>query len=537
MNQLEHLSKRPPESSAELHEAVAAIDIGTNSVHMVVARMEGNGSLRILDTDKVTLRLGQALGPNSNISEEAIARVVETIRHMREIASGYSCRFRAVATHATRVANNHERLLNSIKDGTGIEVEVIDGVEEARLSFLGMRYGLSLHKTLTMGVDVGGGSTELIIACGEDIKFVSSLKLGAVVLTKKFFGEKGPSKSDIKDLEEYISDRLAPMEREVKKYSLEKAVIASGTAKALAMAHAVTKKQEPPKDINGYTIPAGEMTKLIERLAELKDPSKIREYTGLDQARSEIILAGALIVERISKIFGIKTWMISSFGLREGIVVDTFTRTMGMTTPDHEDIRWGAIHDYMRRLQLDETYSQHVADLALQIFDQTTERSFPKENRAARAAAREILRGAALLHEVGRFLSYSRYHRHSQYVIANSSLLGFTQNEKFLMSMVARFHRKAIPVSGADDMGQLPSKDLHKIQVLSGCLRLAAALNRTRQGRVKQIVCNVDKDTAEIVVRHDINEYPEVEMHMVQRERGAVEKTIGLKIFFRTEAR
>lgn len=537
MSQVEIPSKRPSEMPSDQQEAVAAIDIGTNSVHLVVARLEGNGSLRILDTDKVTLRLGQAIGANNNISEEAIARVVETVRHMREIASAYPCRFRAVATHATRVANNHERLLNSIKDGTGIEVEVIDGVEEARLSFLGMRYGLSLHKTLTMGVDVGGGSTEVIIALGEDVRFVTSLKLGAVVLTKKFFGEKGPTRSNIKDLEEYISDRLAPLEREVKKFAMEKAVIASGTAKALATVHAASKRLEEPKDINGYTISMGEMGKIIERLSELKEPSKIRENTGLDQSRSEIILAGSLIVQGISKHFGVKSWIISSFGLREGIVVDTYTRSMGFSTPDHEDIRWGAIQDYMRRLQLDEAYSHHVADLALQIFDQVTDRAFPKLDRATRSSAREILRGASLLHEVGRFLSYSRYHRHSHYLITNSSLLGFTQNEKLLMGLVARFHRKSVPVSGSEGMDQLPNRYFQKVLVLSGCLRLATALNRTRQARVKQIVCSMDRDAAEIVVRHAANEYPEVEMHMVQRERVAVEKSLGLKLSFRTESK
>ena len=521
-------------------EAVAAIDIGTNSIHLVVASLGANGTMQILDTDKVTLRLGQAIGPNNNISEEAIARVVETMRHMKEIAAAYPSNIRAVATHATRVASNHERLLHSIKDATGIEVEVIDGVEEARLSFLGMRYGLNLHQILSMGIDVGGGSTELIIARGEDIRFVTSLKLGAVVLTKKFFGEKSPGKSDIKDLEEYVSDRLAPLEKDVKKLGLERAVVASGTAKALALVVARFRKQDAPRDINGYIISKDDLSKAVDWLCDLKDPQKIREETGLDAARSEIILAGAIIIERLAKHFGLKFIMVSSFGLREGIVVDTVTRQHGVGTSEHEDVRWTGIRDFMGRLQLDESYAQHVAQLALWIFDGTYSLVAKKSEKAdgsSRLTARELLKGAALLHEVGRFLSYSRYHRHSAYLIANSSLLGFTQNEKHFMGMIARFHRKGVPTAGSEGMEVLSTKDIERLQILAACLRMAVAMNRTRQGRVKSLLFRADKDVLDIVMQHEMGDYPEVEMHMVHRERSVLEKAFGFRLAFRTEAK
>lgn len=518
--------------------AIAAIDIGTNSVHLVVARMDTAGSLTILDSDKVAVRLGQAIGSDNSIHEDAIGRTVETIRHMKQIAAAYPCRIRAVATHATRVASNHERLLDSIKDATGIDVEVIDGVEEARLSFLGMRYGLALGNSLCLGVDVGGGSTELIVARGENVRFVISLNLGAVVLSKKFFKGKNPSKSDIRELEERISDTLSPLASAIKQFNVEKAVIASGTAKALAAIDHLKfsdKKSEELRDPNGYVLTSSNLGKIADKLEDLKEPSKIKDFTGLDQNRADIILAGTLVIKGLGKAFGIKEWTVSSYGLREGLIVDTQMRLNSWAKGDHKDVRWISVKDFCKRVQIDEEYAEHVAKLALQLYDGLVPKVFPKLDKEDRSTWRELLHAATMLHEAGKFLSFSRYHRHSAYIIANSSLMGFTQNEKMLMGLIARFHRKGIATNKTDDLENIPQRALARINFLAGILRFATALNRTRQNRVKSVAMNWKDNRIEFVIRHHGNEIPEVEMHMASREINILKKVFNLDVTIRLD--
>ncbi len=511
-------------------QIIAAIDLGTNSMHMVVARVELDGHLSVLDTDKVNLRLGQLIGPGNAFSQEIIDRVVDAIRHMKDIASSYNCRIRAVATHATRVVTNHRVLLDSIKAATGLDVEIIDGIEEARLSFLGMRYGLMIGGGLCLGADVGGGSSEIIVAQSDDIKFVTSLKVGAVVLTKMFFTAKGPSKSSISDALEYIEDRIAPFSAEIRKYSVEKAVIASGTAKALAAVHFRMKQKIELSDANAYILSQNDVFKTVEYLENLRDPEKIRSETGLDSNRSEIVLAGALIIKSLTKRLNVSQWHVSTFGLREGVVLDTNSRWFTWARGDHGDVRWKSVESFARRLQIDEDFASHVSMLALCIFDGIAERCFPKLDAEKRLEMREILHATAYLHEVGKFLSYSRYHRHSYYLIANSSLLGFTQDEKQLMGFIARYHRKGAFSANSDDAALVSPRMFGPIAVLSGVLRLAAIANRARQKKISDIKVVYRGEQIEFVLRHKSQEIPEVEFHMATKEINPLQKSLGLDV-------
>ena len=507
-----------------LKKTIAAIDIGTNSAHMVLAEMDHVGEMRILDSDKVNLRLGQAIGEDGNLSEDGIRRTVEALKHMQEIIRPYGAAIRAVATHAAREAKNHKRLLREIERASGIKVEMIDGIEEARLVFLGMRYGLALNGLYCLGVDVGGGSTEIIAARDDEIGFVSSVKLGAVTLTDKYF-KKGYTPEAAAAMKEHIRSRLAPLQQETRKLNCQKMLASSGTAKAIAFMHSRLFGSTAMSDPNGYILPQADLFKIAEQFARLLTPQKIKEATGLDLARSEIIMAGSAVLEELTRLLGVKEWVITSFGLREGLVADTFYRANGSRLGELPDIQWHSVLQFARRLGLDESHALQVKRLALRLYEQLAPWCLPGASEEAFEADVKLLKAAAYLREAGKFVSAPQYHHHSQYLISNSRLPGFTEAERQLMGLVGRFQRKGLPSSEHSECADLTFGDIKRLRILSGIVRLAAALDRTRQRRIVDIEVQFQGDRAFIYLCHPTGHHPEVELHKAQLERTALEKS------------
>lgn len=519
-----------PQTQDTYPRTIAAIDIGTNSAHMVVADMDQAGTMRLRDSDKVNLRLGKSFDSSGNITEDGIARTVEAISHMNKIIAPYNAQIRAVATHAVREARNHKRLILEIEESTGIHVELIDGIEEARLVFLGMRYGLALAGIPCLGVDVGGGSTEIIISRDDEIQFVSSFKLGAVTLTDKYFGSMGYTLTAVKALREHIRSRLAPLPHETEHCSFQRALASSGTAKALAFIHSRLFAGVPVTDTNGYTLPVAGLQQIIDLFTTKLTPSKIKDATGLDAARSEIILAGALILDEISPILKVTEWCVTTFGLREGLVADTYYRTHGEGLHNLPDIQWNSILAFAKRLRIDQPHAQQVMRLAMRLFELLAPRFQPGEKAEDLHHQMKLLRAAAYLREAGKFLSAPQYHHHSQYLISHSRLPGFTESERAMMGLIARFHRKGIPHSAHPECRDLSQVDLKRLRFLAGILRLAAALDRTRQNRVQHVDATFDQGPLCIELQHDPARVPDVELHKACLELGALEKSFESKL-------
>ncbi len=540
----------PQTTSKEFPKStIAAIDLGSNSAHMVIAEMDHVGQMRVLDMDKVHLRLGAAIDSHGNISDEAIHKTAETLRHMFEIIAPYNATIRAVATHAARESKNYKTLLSEIKRIAQIHVEVIDGIEEARLVFLGMRYGLSLVDTTCLGVDVGGGSSEIIISKNDDISYVSSYKLGAVTLTKMFFPKSAYTNANLKNMREHIRSVLSPLSHETEMIPFQKALAASGTAKALAFIHAKYRGGVVMSDPNGYVITHNELRELREQLCKLLEPEKIKNATGLEESRCEIIVAGTLVLEEISQKLNVKEWVITSYGLREGLVADTFYRIHGEKSHDLPDIQWHSVLQFAKHLRIDQSHAFRVKTLALKIYGQLSQcikmpkadlgpwkngtHNFGDEDHDANV---KLLKGAAYLREAGKFLSSPQYHRHSQYLIANCRLPGFTESERQLMGLVARFQRKAPPSANHRECADLSAPVMKRLKILSGIVRLAAALDRTRQDRVKDIVITKFQDKILLTLYHDTANPPDVELQKALLELSALEKSFDLKLEFETRA-
>lgn len=514
---------------------IAAIDIGTNSAHMVVAEMDHIGEMRILDTDKVNLRLGQAIDDQGNITEDGISRTVQTLSHMREIADSYRAGVRAVATHAAREAPNLKKLLTRIEREARVRVEIIDGIEEARLVFLGMRYGLSLNGVPCLGVDVGGGSTEVILAQDDDIRFASSFKLGAVTLTEKHFGKKGPTPEALRDMREHVRSRLAPLPQEARSIPFQRALASSGTAKALATVHAKLVGGIEVSDPNGYTLSREELSKLTVKLSQLLTPAKIKDWSGLDSARSEIILAGAVILEEIARQLHVREWIVTSFGLREGLVADSFYRAYGRNSSDLPDIQWHSVQQFGRRLGINEQHALQVRRLSLRLFEQLAPTLLPNDKGDDYEEDIKLLKAAAYLRESGKFLAAPQYHKHSDYLISNARLPGFTETERTIMGLIARFQRKSVPSADNRYCLELAPEDIGRLRFLSGIVRLAAALDRTRQSKIHDIIADgTDTGHLRLTLVHDETWKPEVELHKARLEAPALEKCFERRVSFAT---
>jgi exopolyphosphatase/guanosine-5'-triphosphate,3'-diphosphate pyrophosphatase len=512
-----------PASAKEFpKKTIAAIDVGTNSAHMVIAEMDHVGEMRLLDTDKVTLRLGQAIDPEGNISADGIRRTVETLSHMRQIITPYKAQVRAIATHAVREARNFRRLLSEVEKASGIKIQVIDGVEEARLVFLGMRYGLALAGTPCLAVD-------------DDISYVTSMKLGAVTLTEKHF-RKGYTSKALGDLKDHVETILAPLGEEARRLVFTKALASSGTAKALAFLHSRLTGGPAISDPNGYVLTREGLEDVAKTLGKLLTPQKIKDELGLDGARSEIILAGTVVLEQLTKLFKVKEWVITTFGLREGIVADTFYRAYGPRSGELPDIQWHSVLQLARRLQLNEVHANHVKRLALRLHEQLIHFIKDRDDPEQVDADVKLLKAACYLREAGKFISAPQYHKHSQYLLTNSRLPGFTESERNLMGLIARFQRKGVPSSDHDDCRDLSGKEVNRLRFLAAIVRLSAALDRTRQGRVLDIEVTAKDDRMTMTLIHHPSLSPIVELHKAQLEQAALEKSFDHKLTFQTRA-
>lgn len=513
-------------SSTEQVGAVAAIDIGSNSIHMVVARLDRNGHFVVLDSDKVSIRLGAFLQTDGTMSREGQLKAIRTMAHMKEIASAYKATIRAVATHAMREASNHAELIDEIHSRTGIRIDIIDGVEEARLVYLGMRYALPLENQICLGMDIGGGSTEFILARGDTAQFVTSVKIGAVTLTARHFGNSSPTDSKIKKLHDYINLRIEPLNVQVLKHRFKKAVASSGTAKAIAGLHSRLFRGRPLNDENGYVIPKEDLEAIVRALEELKSPKRIREALGIDAARADILLAGAAIMREASRAFKVKEWIISDYGLREGVVIDSFRRMGGDRLGKVKDIRWGRVRELGELWQIDEGYAKQVTATAMEIFDKLAPVLYPRGGKAEWMGDRDILSVASWLHEAGKFLSTSSYHRHSHYLIFHCRLDGFTQDERHMISLVALHHRKSSPKYEEHERAGLRGEEFERIVFLSAILRMASALNRTRRGIITGIRVGKTR-TLHFGFRVAKGKDPIVELQQLEREREHLEKAFG----------
>jgi len=506
---------------------IGALDIGTNSFHLVIARATHSG-FEVIAREKEMVRLGEGSGDMKLLSPEAIERGVIALRNMRRIADVHGAELRAIATSAVREARNADIFINRALKEASIVVEVISGVEEARLIHLGVMQAIPLMDTRSIVIDIGGGSTEVVVADGLAQHFVRSFKLGAIRLTTRFFSSNSLHPSATSACRKFLHSTLSPSRKEIIHLAPKIAVVSSGTAEALASMVRILRDGTEPKSMNGFKFTIEELEVVVDLLAQSPTVEMRRQLRGVDASRADIILAGALILDAVAHEFELQNFIFSDFALREGIILDTLQRTERL---DHQHLHQVSLNSVMRlveRCDDDVAHSKNVARLALELYDSLEqEYDFSPEWRV-------LLEAASLLANVGLIVSHSKHHLHSYYVIRNSDLVGFTDHEIELIALIARYHRKGPPKPTHNEFAKLSETEQQLIIFLAGILRVAIGLDRSHDGRVARLDVEIKKSSVDITVNTSMTQIDALDMNLyAARERQQLlETALGVPIMF-----
>lgn len=468
-----------------MKKTLAAIDIGTNSFHLIVVRVNERGNFEIIDREKEVIRLGEgSAGDIKFIKEEAIQRALITLARFKGIADSHGAKVRAVATSAVREAHNRNDFINRALSECGVEIEIVSGNEEARLIYLGILKAVPVFEKKALVIDIGGGSTEFLLGEKGEYRYALSLKLGAVRLTQKFFPDYNVTASRVKECRKWIEGELFAVSKYARKEHFELSVGSSGTIMAAGLMIQSRKKKEISSSgmLNNFEFTRAQLFEIEEEILKHKTASERGAIPGLDQKRADIIPAGIIILAQIFRQFNLKKMTISEYALREGIIIDSLQKQESKgANPKLSNIRLESITHLTEIFKFDYEHCAHVTNLSLQIFDQM------KELHQLDNMCREYLEAAGRLHDIGYHISHSDHHRHSHYIIMNSELLGFNENEVGIIANIARYHRKSHPKPNHTDFVALPEKSKNIVMKLASILRVADSLDRTHQKKVKKI--------------------------------------------------
>jgi exopolyphosphatase/guanosine-5'-triphosphate,3'-diphosphate pyrophosphatase len=478
-------------------DTLAAIDIGTNSVHAVVARLtEGEGGPRfeVLEREKDMVRLGSSADDIRQLDDDAIDRTVAALDRFRQVAEAFGAPVTAVATSAVREAENRDDLIDRAWTEAGVHINVVSGVEEARLIHLGVLQAVPVFEQRLLLCDIGGGSTELLVGLRGEVLAARSLKLGAIRLTRRFFDGELVHPGAVDACRRFVRSTLAPFAREIRALDVEVAIGSSGTITAVAEMAAARATGGRPRTVRGLVLTRVQLDEVVAELIAAPTTAARADLPGLDASRADIILAGALILEQVVHELALEELVISDYALREGVLLDAWQRRHGGSLHHLSDLRRRSVLTMAEAMDEDRPHSAQVANLALQLFDATRARHGLGDE------ARELLEAAALLCNVGMFLSHAQHHKHSYYVIRSTDrLTGFTDHEVELIALVARSHRKSEPKPKHAEFAAVDEADQQLVRVLAGLLRVATGLDRNHAARVARV--DVEERGGELVIR------------------------------------
>jgi exopolyphosphatase/guanosine-5'-triphosphate,3'-diphosphate pyrophosphatase len=486
---------------------LGAIDVGTNSIHLIVVELDPRfGTARTVLKAREMVRLGggDALA-RGHLSKKAVQRGVAAIAKFADAArAAGAADVRAVATSAVREAGNREEFLAAVRATSGVSIEVLSETEEARLIHLGVSRGYPIGSRVACIFDIGGGSTEFIVADAERPFFLHSVRLGSLRLFDEYLrdGESAPRYRALESNVEQVLERFMP---QLKEYRFDLLIGTSGTVMGLAALDAAGSGV-PGQRAHGYVL-------RLERLRELQalmrrlSPAERRKLPGMNPRRSDIIVAGNAIVIAIMEALGRDELIVCERALREGVVVDYIERNLAVARRlgDEQTRRFDAAHELARRFGYDGAHETHVAALSLQLFDKLS------ETHRFEPAERDVLFAAALLHDVGRAISASAHHKHGAYIVRNAGLTGWRAEELDLIASLVRYHRKSMPKPTHAEWIAASPAERKKIEGLGGILRIADGLDRRRLGVVGSIGAEISPGNVHLRLEASQDVAPEIE--------------------------
>ena len=469
--------KRPRRTVAPGHRRVAAIDIGSNSIRQIVADVSSDGAIQVVDEMKAAPRLAAGLSTTGAISDTSIRAAIEAIERMATLARQLGAeRIDAVATSAVREASNASAFLSETQRQTGLRVRVLDGDEEARLSFRSAVAHFDMGVGRTVVVDIGGGSLELALSAEGVIERLSSFPFGAIRLTEDYLRD-GVTPKAVRKLRRAVREGIRD-ELPRRDWRGAQLIGSGGTFTNVAGIHLARQGIITAQSVHAAHIPRADLEHILDTLIDMT-PDERRATPGLNPERADIIVAGIAVAAEVIRRVEARELVVSRYGIREGLLLEA--ARVAPTIADPGDARARSIGDFAARCHVEQPHSSHVQKLALALFDALGERlDLTREDRA-------VLADAALLHDCGYHISYERHHKHSYHLVLHADLLGLSPSDQVVIANVARYHRGSAPKRAHQNFGTLDKSLRRRIKRLSALLRVADGFDRGHVSAVSDL--------------------------------------------------
>jgi exopolyphosphatase / guanosine-5'-triphosphate,3'-diphosphate pyrophosphatase len=504
---------------------IAAIDIGTNSIHMIVVKVRPDLSFEIIDREKDMVRLGAGGLDGRNLTASAMSSALQTLAKFRRLAESHKVdEVIAAATSATREAENGGDFLAEVDRLTGIRIKVISGTEEARLIHKAAGYGVDIGASTAVVVDIGGGSVEVTLGNARELTLGRSFKAGVIRLTERFVRTDPLSARDERRLVKHVNRVMGDYLATVADRGFDRVIGTSGTILSLG-ALAASDGGARAEELRNRRVSAKSLHKLRKRLTGLSLEGRLA-VPGMDPRRADLVVAGSVLLDSIMRRLGATEITLCDLALREGLVLDYIRRNSARIrkVDRYPDVRRRSVIELAERCGYWAEHAQQVARLALAIFDQT------RSVHGLGDRERTWLEYGALLHDIGVHISYERHHRHSYYLIKNGDLRGFDPGEIEIMALVARYHRQATPKRSHEGFGTLRGPQRRAVRTLAAMLRLAEGLDRSHA----QALAGIDlyPRSEDYLARLRTSGDAELELWAAQRHVAPLEKVLGRRIRF-----
>jgi exopolyphosphatase/guanosine-5'-triphosphate,3'-diphosphate pyrophosphatase len=503
---------------------LAAIDIGTNSIHMIVVKVRPDLSFEVIDREKDMVRLGAGGLDGRSITPTAMAAALQTLAKFKRLAESHKVdEIVAAATSATREADNGGDFIAEVDRLTGIRIKVISGTEEARLIHLAAGYGVDIGGSTGVVVDIGGGSVEVTIGTARQMTLGRSFKVGVIRLTERFVKSDPLSGRDERRLMKHLNREMGDYLEQVAQRGYDRVIGTSGTI--LSLGALAAEEHVPVEELRNLRVPAKALHRLRKKLTSLTLEERLA-VPGLDPRRADLSVAGSVLLDTIIRRLNADEFTLCDLALREGLILDYIHRNSARIrkVERYPDVRRRSVMELGERCGYWPEHAQQVARLALAIFDQT------RSVHGLGDRERDWLEFGALLHDVGVHISYERHNRHSYYLIKNGDLRGFDPQEIEMIALIARYHRQGTPKKSHGGYGDLKGSKRRAVKALSAMVRLAEGLDRSHSQALAGIDLypRADDYLARLRTAGDA----ELEVWAAHRHVAPLERVLGKPIRF-----
>jgi exopolyphosphatase/guanosine-5'-triphosphate,3'-diphosphate pyrophosphatase len=499
---------------------IAAIDIGTNSVHMIIVRVREDLSFEVIDREKAMVRLGAGGLDGRALTAEAMHAALQALSKFRRLAESRQVDVTlAAATSATREARNGGDFLARVERETGVRPRVITGAEEARLIHQAAVYGVDVGSGRAVVIDVGGGSVEITLGTAADIQLARSFKIGVIRLTERFVRTDPISERDERRMVKHVLGEIDRLCEQITAAGFDRVIGTSGTVLSVGAAAATMARGTPPSELRNLRVSAKQIRRLRKAITPL-DLEQRLVMPGLDPRRADLVVAGAVLVDTILRRLGAAELTLCDLALREGLVLDYIRRNRRKIAQVDRipDVRRRSTIELAERCNYFRDHADQVARLALALFDQT------RSLHGLTDHEREWLEYASLMHDIGAHISFVRHHRHSYYLIKNGDLRGFHPDEIEAIALVARYHRRGTPKQSHDEYANLPAPLRRTVRMLASILRVAESLDRSHG----QVISGLELRDEGEVMRLQIQTHADAELELwaTTRHLGPFQKLV-----------